>query len=472
METQKALDRIKQILAPEQLSYVEELVFTYTLSGKRYRDMSVETGYEEGYLKDVGSRLWSLLSECLDCRVTKKNVHLILNHHPAIVDSAMHARSEDAKVISVIREAPSNYRSHPSVPEEANPSEDSFAKDQLPGSPLVFGSPFYIDRPPIEEMAVAALHQPGSVIRIQAPWRMGKTSLINYLIGHARKSGMKPIFVDLRQTDISKLDDLDKLLQWFCWTLSHQLNLPSNFNDCWLEYAGAKVSCTTYMQEHILSQIESPVVVAIDTMHYLLTNPYIAKNFFSMLRFWYEKARVHRQWQKLRLILSYVAELDVPLQPHQSPFNVGLLVELPPLTSPEVHHLAKRYAVGHVDFCDEVALQPLFDLVGGHPYLLQLAFYWLGTGQLSLSQLLQEATTDEGIYREHLNHVWQLLQEDKALLDAFCQVVSVREPVSLERNLAYRLQAMGLAQVHGCQVLPQCELYRSYLSSLLEVRFC
>jgi hypothetical protein len=51
MDVEVALGIVKKILAPQQLSYVEELVFVRTWQDQLYREMAIETGYEEGYLK-------------------------------------------------------------------------------------------------------------------------------------------------------------------------------------------------------------------------------------------------------------------------------------------------------------------------------------------------------------------------------------------------------------------------------------
>ena len=40
--------------------------------------MALEAGYEEGYLKDTGSRLWQALSESLGYQVTKKRLPYLL----------------------------------------------------------------------------------------------------------------------------------------------------------------------------------------------------------------------------------------------------------------------------------------------------------------------------------------------------------------------------------------------------------
>jgi hypothetical protein len=87
------------------------------------------------------------------------------------------------------------------------------------------------------------------------------------------------------------------------------------------------------VQEYFLSQSQVPIAIAIDTVHHLVDYPQIAMNFFAMLRSWYEQARIRADWQKLRLIIAYAAELELPLPANQSPFNVGLPIMGRPLPS-------------------------------------------------------------------------------------------------------------------------------------------
>lgn len=51
-----------------------------------------------------------------------------------------------------------------------------------PDSPLSLDSAFYVERPPIEIIAYQQITQPGSVMRIKAPRKMGKSSLMLRLI--------------------------------------------------------------------------------------------------------------------------------------------------------------------------------------------------------------------------------------------------------------------------------------------------
>lgn len=71
----------------------------------------------------------------------------------------------------------------------------------------------------------------------------------------------------------------------------------------------------------------------------------IAKDFFSLLRAWHERGRNEPIWQKLRLIIVHSREVYIPLNMQESPFNVGLPVELPELTLSQVEDLLQRHGL-------------------------------------------------------------------------------------------------------------------------------
>jgi len=69
---------------------------------------------------------------------------------------------------------------------------------EYPGGPVPLTSPFYVERPPVERLASAELEKPGSVIRIRAPRRMGKSSLLLRLLAQGRDRGYRAAGVDSR----------------------------------------------------------------------------------------------------------------------------------------------------------------------------------------------------------------------------------------------------------------------------------
>ena len=108
-------------------------------------------------------------------------------------------------------------------------------------------------------------------------------------------------------------------------------------------------------------------------------------------------------------------------------------------------------------------LEPLMNLVGGHPYLLDLAFSHLKSyPDTKLEEFLADAPTEAGIYDSHLRENWLHLRSHPQLAAAFKNVVNSREAVQLEPMEAYQLQSMGLVKLSGNQVQPRCNLYRQY----------
>ncbi|MGD1804733.1 AAA-like domain-containing protein [Dapis sp. BLCC M126] len=442
MKSDQALEFVKNILSPRQLSFIEEVVFVQAWEGQAYRSISTESAYDEGYLRDVGANLWQCLSQELDCKITKKNLRSLLS------DLAQNDDPAHSALNSLV-----NQR---------------LGVMEFPGAPLPFGSPLYVERYPIEELAIAEIWQPGSLIRIQGSQNMGKTSLINHLFGKVRQAGIHTLRVDVRQAGAEALNNLDRFLRWFCWNLGQQLQIPSEFDRYWFEMAGSSLSCTTYVQEVFLNRLQQPLLVVIDKVHHLVDYEELAKNFFPLLRSWHEQARTDQNWQKLRLILTSSTEFNLPLQPHQSPFNVGLPLSLPMFTPDQALDLAKRYGLESISLGDTQALQPLMELVAGHPYLLQLVFYHLRSGDIALEQLLQSAPTHAGIYHSYLQPFWQVVRRDDRLFPAFVEILSGTESIALDPTTSDRLIGMGLLKLEGFKTIMGCNLYQQYFRACLE----
>ncbi|HAA28145.1 MAG TPA: hypothetical protein DCE56_11295, partial [Cyanobacteria bacterium UBA8553] len=339
---------------------------------------------------------------------------------------------------------------------------------EFPSSPVPLDSIFYIERPPIEECAKAEISKPGSLICIKAPRQMGKTSLMHRILAHARQSDLHAVLISLHRADSTVFANLDKFLRWLCANVSRQLGLEPKLDEYWDEDIGSKVSCTIYFQEYLLAAIAKPIVLALDEVNQTFEYPEISGNFLPLLRSWYEDASELSIWQKLRLVVVHTTEVYAPLDINQSPFNVGLPMQLPEFTSEQVKDLAVRHglnwAKGNVGAQN---LAPLLALVGGHPYLVRLALYHLTCPEMTIEQLVQDAASLTGIYRSHLRRHLASLQKDSELTTALHKVVTESESVRLEASTAYKLESMGLVKLRGNQATPSCELYRRYFREQL-----
>ena len=332
---------------------------------------------------------------------------------------------------------------------------------EFPSGPVPLNSPFYIDRPPIEELAYGELLKPGSVTRIKAPRKMGKSSLLLRILARATTEGYRTATLDFQQADETIFSSLNRFLRWFCSNIARQLNLKPLLDDYWDEDMGSKVSCTLYLEGYLLEQINSPVVLALNEINLLFEHPKIAREFLPLLRFWHEQAKQVEALQKLRLIVVHSTEIYVPLNINQSPFNVGLPIKIPQFTLKQVQDLAKRH---QIDWTMGNKAQQLMAMVGGHPYLIRLALYYLDRQGMTLEKLLREAPTEGGIYSDHLRGHQTIIQQETKLADALRKVVTSQETVQLASLLAYKLDSMGLVRLEASECSPSCQLYRQYFA--------
>jgi hypothetical protein len=81
MTVEEALTIIEISLDYKQLSEVQKLVFQKSWEGQSYKSIAKNSTYDEEYLRIVGGKLWQLLSEVLEERVTKNNLIEVLKRY-------------------------------------------------------------------------------------------------------------------------------------------------------------------------------------------------------------------------------------------------------------------------------------------------------------------------------------------------------------------------------------------------------
>jgi hypothetical protein len=339
------------------------------------------------------------------------------------------------------------------------------AELELPEGQVSLESPFYVERRPIEFDCYREIVKPGALIRVKAPRQMGKTSLMARIREHGKAQGYQEVSVSFDQANRELFADLDQFLQWFCANVGRKLGLPNKLGDYWDEIFGSKVNCTAYFEEYLLLEINQPLVLGLDKVDLMFPHQAIATDFFSLLRAWHESAKHQKIWQKLRLVIMHSKEVDIPMDINQSPFNVGLQIELQELNQAQVQDLVKRYGLNW----NSTQVEKLMLMVGGHPYLVRVALYQMARTKITLEDLLKTAPTEEGLYRNHLlNHLLNL-ERNQELLKAMKQVVAANTPVRIAPKEDLELLSMGLVKKKGNDVFPMCELYRQYFCDRLRV---
>ncbi len=344
------------------LTDVERIILEGSWQGLTYEEIADTTNnrYTAEHLRQfVGFNLWRLLSEVLEEKVSKTNfigaVERLYYRHQNITPAV----NQDRAITDTNEFAP-----------------------ECPDDPVPLNSLFYIERSPIKErLCYTTILQPGSLIRIKAPHKMGKTSLLNRIIAHSSQQGYRTVRINFRQLEAADFSSLDKFLRWFCDCVSLKLRLPSLLNETWTEYRNSIGNCTVYFEDNILDQINNNLVLALDEVDIVFRYHEISQCFFAMLRTWHEEAKTLEIWEKLRLIVVHSTEDYGSLDINRSPFdNVGLVIPLPEFTLEQVKNLIQHHKLNY----NETQVQQLMSLIGGHPYLIRLALYHLAFGENTL----------------------------------------------------------------------------------------
>ena len=221
------------------------------------------------------------------------------------------------------------------------------AEPELPGGNQVdLSSSFYVDRAPNEQLCFEAIEKPGALIRIKAPRKMGKTSLTARVLKHAADKGAKVVPVSFQMAENNVLGDLDMFLRRLCAIIARRLRISTKQLSQSLDpIFVSKDNCTAYIEKHIISKLNAPIVLALDGVDRIFSYPEVAEDFLSLLRFWHEESKTNDLWRKLSMIVVHSTEVYIPMNINQSPFNVGLSIALPEFNENQLTDLAMRHGL-------------------------------------------------------------------------------------------------------------------------------
>jgi serine/threonine-protein kinase len=284
------------------------------------------------------------------------------------------------------------------------------------------------------------------------------------ILHYAHQQGYRTAALNFQSADTEFLTSLDRFLQWFCASVAWELGLEEKLEDYWKGILGSKNKCTNYFQRYLLAQSTSPLALGLDEVDQIFQHPEIATDFFGLLRAWHEQGKNQAIWQRLRLVIVHSKEVYIPLNINQSPFNVGLPIELPELNQEQVRDLVQRHGLDW----SEKQIEQLMNMMGGHPYLVRVALYHIAKGNMTLEKLLQVAPTQEGPYYDHLRRHLLNLEKSAELVAAVRQVVAADRPVEIRAAEAFKLRSMGLVKFRGNAVVPLCQMYRDYFRDRLK----
>jgi hypothetical protein len=331
-EALKIANRVVLAEAKRNLTDVEIIVFQGAWAREEYDQIAAKHQYATSYIsQDVAPKLWRLLTAALGEKVKKSNFKEALKRRREMemaIDAAPSSSQSDAN------------RNLSNARTKKRGATSSKLHQQASTTPESDGESS------VEATLYTAFLQPGALIRVKTSQLSdrvtdrvtdpltdpltNKTILINRVLARLADQHYQTAYLDLALASLaSHVTDLNQFLCWLCRNLSRSLNLSESLEHYWDEAGvGAKVSCTTYLEQHVLAQSEYPLVVCLDNLDSLFPHTEIYQDFLELLRSWYEKARSRPVWNKLRLVILYETDVFVSLPMNQSPFSVGLPILL------------------------------------------------------------------------------------------------------------------------------------------------
>lgn len=334
---------------------------------------------------------------------------------------------------------------------------------ELPEGTMDSESQFYVERPG-DTVALSTIQRQGVTLTIKGPRQMGKSSLLIRTIDAAMKTQKQVAYLDFQLFDQESLSNADVFYRQFCMVLTEQLGLPERLEEFWQEGVGNNQRCTRYMQNYVLKELGSPLVLAMDEVDRIFDAEF-RSDFFSMLRNWHNNRALPtmRIWKQFDLALVTATEpYHLIANLNQSPFNVGEVILLSDFSPEQVGELNQR----HGSPLTAGQVQQLNGLLNGHPYLVRRALYLVASQQLGFGELFAQAAKDQGPFGDHLRYHLFRIYDKKDMVQGLMQ--AIRNNTCSDERIARLLTAAGLIRQEGQRHVPRCQLYADYFKEHLD----
>lgn len=320
------------------------------------------------------------------------------------------------------------------------------------------GSPFYVRRV-ADVLLENQIKRDGETIVVKGMRQMGKSSLLAAAMASAKEHHQRTFYADFQLIDAEHLRTLNSLLRHLARRIAREFKTALKPDDVWDDKLGAKDSMTDFIEEALLAEASSPILIFLDEADLIFKYPY-RDHFFSLMRAWHNLRATNQNWTRLNLIIAHSTEPYLWIQDiNQSPFNVGFPIRLDDFNEAEVVELNLKHGSPLKAIAE---IRDLMGLIGGQPYLVRQALYALATHSRStLAELSCSAPDDSGPFGDHLRRYNWLLNESLELRDALRQILRSN---SCDQEASFqRLRASGLIRGetrHAAQM--RCRLYADY----------
>lgn len=337
---------------------------------------------------------------------------------------------------------------------------------EMPGGAMPVDSTFYVEREG-DEVFRTAIEREDCIVLVKGARQMGKTSLLARGLNRARRENPETsvAITDFQRLNLADFGDIRKFYYGLADMLADALDLEASIDSIWRERTSPNLNFEKYLRTCVLKNIPGRLIWAIDEADRLFA-PEFGTEVFGLFRSWFNARQLDPSgiWRKLSLVIGYATEAHLFIKNRDmSPFNVGTLVPLRDFTTPEVAELNARHGS---PLRSEEEIRDLQNLVGGQPFLVRRSLYAMAVNGTSLSELIQNAHRDEGLFGDHLHRFYMLLHQDGDLEGALRSLL--RGENILTSDEFNRLRSAGLLRGESRHdATLRCGIYAEYLKSHL-----
>jgi DNA-binding SARP family transcriptional activator len=311
-----------------------------------------------------------------------------------------------------------------------------------PAGTMPLGARLYVERP-IDAALREGVASATTLLLLKGSRQTGKSSLLIRGLRAARESGARTVLTDLQALDAAALATPDAFLRALALELSFQLGMRQAPAEIWDPDWGPSMNFRALLLQ-LLEAEEGRLVWGIDSTDRLFSCDFQSE-VFGLFRSWHNQAALDGDgpWARLTLVMAYASEAHLFItDPNQSPFNVGVRLELNDFTLEETAGLNGRWGT---PLPTDEEVERFHALTGGHPYLVQAGLHFAartGAGTGTSERLACEVESEESPFADHLRRLRGLLGRDPALCEAVREVLRGRPCPGPE--LFYRLRSLGV----------------------------
>ena len=323
-------------------------------------------------------------------------------------------------------------------------------KEGTPGGAVPLASENYVTRA-VDAQFYAALERQEAIVLLKGARQVGKTSLLARGLHVARQRGTQVAILDFQSLGSDVLASAESLYRAMAESLCEQLDLSTPPESHWNVSRSGAANLERYLRRVVFVESERPLVWGLDEADRLFPLSF-GSEVFGLLRSWHNRRSLDPQgpWQRLTIALAYATEAHLFItDPNQSPFNVGVRLQLTDFTPSEVQWLAERYEVSEIS--------TLYTLLSGHPYLTRKGLEVLAAGEVL------ETTS---AFDNHLERLLFSLTQEPCLSEALRKILRGTPP---SHDAFFRLRAAGVIVGESATKLQlRCQLYETYLRKHFE----